>query len=58
MNDLVRLVYISRSTEADKGEEHTNLVNKQILSEARIFNHLNNITGILCFANDCYFLIC
>lgn len=55
MNDLIRLVYISRSTQMEHGIEHIQVVNQQILLEARAFNKENNITGILCFGNGCYF---
>jgi hypothetical protein len=55
MNDLTRLVYISRSTQLDQGENHIQVVNEQILLEAHAFNEENNITGILCFGNGCYF---
>ncbi len=55
MMDLIRLVYISRSTETDQSEIHIHAINEQILSEARTFNEANNITGVLCFAHGCYF---
>lgn len=55
MNDLIRLVYISRSTQVEKGEKHLEAVNQQILAEARDFNEGHHITGILCFGNGCYF---
>lgn len=57
MNDLTRLVYISRSTQLDQGENHIQEVNEQILLEAHAFNKINNITGILCFGNGCYFQV-
>jgi predicted sulfurtransferase len=55
MNDLIRLVYISRSTEQNQAEHHVQAINEQILSKARTFNEANNITGVLCFAHACYF---
>lgn len=55
MNDLIRLVYISRSTQLNQGLEHIQAFNRQILLEADAFNKANNITGILCFGNGCYF---
>jgi len=57
MNDLTRLVYISRSTQLDQGLNHIQIVNEQILLEAHAFNKINNITGILCFGNGCYFQV-
>lgn len=55
MNDLIRLVYVSRSTQLEKSELHIQAVNEAIIAEAQAFNEANGITGFLCFANDCYF---
>ncbi len=55
MQNFIRLAYISRSTEAHRGIDHILEVAHQILSEALVFNGKNDITGILCFGDDCYF---
>lgn len=55
MDELIRLVYVSRSTLPEKGDHHIQAINEAILSEAQAFNDANNITGFLCFANNCYF---
>jgi hypothetical protein len=53
MQNFIRLAYISRATETDV--DHIKEVNDLIHSEALLFNKKNDITGILCFDNDCYF---
>lgn len=55
MDDLIQLVYISRSTEAHETESTIQTVNQQILFEAHAFNQEHEITGILCYGNHCYF---
>jgi hypothetical protein len=55
MSDLIRLAYISRSTQMNEGESHIQAINTQILSKSHTFNEANNITGMLCFEHGCYF---
>ena len=55
MQTLIRLVYISRSTESNRETRHIQNIAEKILLVANIQNKQNGITGILCFSNDCYF---
>ncbi len=55
MQNLIRLAYISRPTEAHKNIDYIQVVADQILAKAHLFNEKKDITGILCFSNDCYF---
>ena len=52
---LIRLAYISRSTESNRETRHVQAVADKILAVANVYNKENGITGVLCFSNDCYF---